>query len=79
MEIWQGAKRELAKARFKISADRRDSVSPPSAKTVSKEEVEALEAKRIQRLRELGNWRPSSGWHSRAGELRSSFAAVSLR
>ena len=35
---------------------------PPSAKTVSKEEVEALEAKRIQRLRELGNWRPSSGW-----------------
>jgi hypothetical protein len=35
---------------------------PPSAKTVSKEEVEALEAKRIRRLRELGNWRPSSGW-----------------
>jgi hypothetical protein len=35
---------------------------PPSAKTVSKEEIEALEAKRTQRLRELGNWRPSSGW-----------------
>jgi len=35
---------------------------PPSARTVSKEEVEALEAKRIQRLRELGNWRPSNGW-----------------
>jgi hypothetical protein len=35
---------------------------PPSARTVSKEEAEALEAKRIRRLRELGNWRPSSGW-----------------
>jgi hypothetical protein len=35
---------------------------PPSARTVSKEEIEALEAKRIQRLRELGNWRPSNGW-----------------
>jgi hypothetical protein len=35
---------------------------PPSARTVSKEEVEALEAKRIQRLRELGTWRPSNGW-----------------
>ncbi len=36
---------------------------PPSARTVSKEEVEALEARRIQRLRELGSWRPSNGWH----------------
>jgi hypothetical protein len=35
---------------------------PPSAKTVSKEESEALEAKRVQRLRELGQWRPSNGW-----------------
>jgi hypothetical protein len=35
---------------------------PPSAKTVSREETEALEAKRIKRLRELGQWRPSSGW-----------------
>ena len=35
---------------------------PPSAKTVSKEEIEVLEAKRTQRLRELGNWRPSRGW-----------------
>ena len=35
---------------------------PPSAKTVSKEETDALEAKRVQRLRELGKWRPSSGW-----------------
>ena len=35
---------------------------PPWARTVSKEEVDALEAKRIQRLRELGNWRPSNGW-----------------
>ena len=35
---------------------------PPSARTVSKEETQALEAKRIKRLRELGKWRPSSGW-----------------
>jgi hypothetical protein len=35
---------------------------PPSARTVSKEETEALEAKRVKRLRELGKWRPSSGW-----------------
>jgi hypothetical protein len=35
---------------------------PPSARTVSKEETEALDAKRIKRLRELGKWRPSSGW-----------------
>ena len=37
-------------------------VLPPSAKTVSQEEIEALEAKRIRRLRELGDWRPSNGW-----------------
>ena len=36
---------------------------PPSAKTVSQKEMEALEAKRIRRLRELGDWRPSTGWH----------------
>jgi hypothetical protein len=35
---------------------------PASAKTVSQQEIEALEAKRIRRLRELGDWRPSSGW-----------------
>ena len=35
---------------------------PPSAKTVSQKEIEALEAKRIRRLRELGKWRPSRGW-----------------
>jgi hypothetical protein len=35
---------------------------PASAKTVSQAEIEALEAKRIQRLRELGDWRPSNGW-----------------
>jgi hypothetical protein len=35
---------------------------PPSAKTVSQEEIDALEAKRIRRLRELGDWRPSNGW-----------------
>lgn len=37
-------------------------VLPPSAKTVSPEEIEALDAKRIRRLRELGDWRPSNGW-----------------
>jgi hypothetical protein len=37
-------------------------VLPPSAKTVSQEEIEALEGKRIRRLRELGDWRPSNGW-----------------
>ncbi len=36
---------------------------PTSAKTVSQEQVDALEAKRIRRLRELGDWRPSSGFH----------------
>lgn len=36
---------------------------PTSAKTVSQEEIDALEAKRIRRLRELGDWRPSSGFH----------------
>lgn len=34
-----------------------------SAQTVSQQEIEALEAKRIRRLRELGDWRPSGGWH----------------
>jgi hypothetical protein len=37
-------------------------VLPPSAKTVSQDEIDALEAKRIRRLRELGDWRPSNGW-----------------
>jgi hypothetical protein len=37
-------------------------VLPPSAKTVSQEEIEALETKRLRRLRELGDWRPSNGW-----------------
>jgi hypothetical protein len=37
-------------------------VLPPSAKTVSQDEIAALEAKRIRRLRELGDWRPSNGW-----------------
>jgi len=36
---------------------------PPSARTVSQEEIDALDAKRIRRLRELGQWRPSRGWH----------------
>jgi hypothetical protein len=36
---------------------------PPSARTVSQEEIDALDAKRIRRLRELGRWRPSRGWH----------------
>lgn len=36
---------------------------PTTAKTVSQEEIDALEAKRIRRLRELGDWRPSSGFH----------------
>lgn len=35
---------------------------PASAQTVSREEIEALEAKRIRRLIELGTWRPSGGW-----------------
>lgn len=35
---------------------------PPSAKTVSQKEINALDAKRAQRLRELGKWRPSRGW-----------------
>jgi hypothetical protein len=30
---------------------------------VSQEEIDALDAKRIRRLRELGQWRPSRGWH----------------
>jgi hypothetical protein len=30
---------------------------------VSQAEIDALEAKRAQRLRELGEWRPSNGWH----------------
>lgn len=38
-------------------------VLPTTAKTVSQEEIDALEAKRIRRLRELGDWRPSSGFH----------------
>ena len=38
-------------------------VLPAWTKTVSQAEVEALEAKRAQRLRELGEWRPSNGWH----------------
>ncbi len=44
---------------------RRDDILflPPWAKTVSQQEIEALEAKRILRLRELGEWRPSNGWH----------------
>jgi hypothetical protein len=29
---------------------------------VSQREIEALEAKRARRLRELGDWRPSGGW-----------------
>ena len=37
-------------------------VLPPSAKTVSQDEIEALDAKRMRRLRELGDWRPSNGW-----------------
>ena len=37
-------------------------ILPPTAKTVSQDEIDALEAKRIRRLRELGDWRPSSGW-----------------
>jgi hypothetical protein len=43
---------------------RRDDILflPPSARTVSQEEMDALEAKRIRRLRELGQWRPSNGW-----------------
>jgi hypothetical protein len=36
---------------------------PVTAKTVPADVVEALEAKRIRRLRELGDWRPSNGWH----------------
>ena len=44
---------------------RRDEILllPPSARAVSQEEIDALEAKRIRRLRELGQWRPSNGWH----------------
>jgi hypothetical protein len=44
---------------------RRDEILylPPSARTVSQEEIDALDAKRIRRLRELGQWRPSRGWH----------------
>ena len=38
-------------------------VLPARTKTVSQAEIEALEAKRAQRLRELGEWRPSNGWH----------------
>lgn len=36
---------------------------PASAKTVPQDKVDALEAKRLRVLRELGNWRPSGGWH----------------
>lgn len=36
---------------------------PVSAKTVPREVVEALEAKRARRLRELDGWQPSKGWH----------------
>ncbi len=35
---------------------------PASTETVSRDEIEALEVKRIRRLRELGKWRPSRGW-----------------
>ncbi len=38
-------------------------VLPTWTKTVSQAEIDALEAKRTQRLRELGEWRPSNGWH----------------
>jgi len=38
-------------------------VLPTWTKTVSQAEIDALEAKRAQRLRELGEWRPSNGWH----------------
>ena len=46
----------------KVLSGRDVLILPPSAKTVSQEEIEALEAKRIRRLRELGDWRPSNGW-----------------
>ena len=36
---------------------------PASVRVVSQEAIDALEAKRARRLRELGDWRPSSGWH----------------
>jgi hypothetical protein len=36
---------------------------PATAKTVPQKEIDALEAKRIRRMIELGNWRPSGGWH----------------
>ena len=42
-------------------------VLPPSAKTVSQDEIAALEAKRLRRLRELGDWRPSNGWQIEPG------------
>jgi hypothetical protein len=43
---------------------RRDEILylPPSARTVSQEEIDALDAKRMRCLRELGQWRPSRGW-----------------
>jgi hypothetical protein len=46
----------------RVTARRDVLVLPPSAKTVSQDEIDALEAKRIRRLRELGDWRPSNGW-----------------
>lgn len=35
---------------------------PALAKTVSQQAIDALEARRVQRLRELGDWRPTNGW-----------------
>jgi hypothetical protein len=54
--------------RYSRVIQRRDTlVLPPSAKTVSQDEIDALEAKRIRRLRELGDWRPSNGWQVEPG------------
>jgi hypothetical protein len=40
---------------------------PATVQTVAPNVVDALEMRRSERLKELGDWRPSSGWLTERG------------